>query len=607
MITLLVPRAHVKRVKTALEKRGLLRGRISAEERGDGGGDGDGDGRKMMRMRIGATLSAEEVLGWKRMSSSVDDAYQGESGSGSEEGNEEGNREGEGEGEAKDKKDGERKGKGGRKEEGDGNGNGNGNAYERDPGPPNLSTILHHLGLPDLLPQASTSDPAIAIEIEITPPPSLSPFQTPSSPNYHKKKNALLQALARALSSSLPPSLLASLDLTPDILLNEFPSTYTVYKPLLLLPPNALASPAWRKLTARIPVDGEVMGRVWGKVTKAVGATCVAVNRGIPARMACPTRSPTSPPSLSKADEGEEEQEGQEEENILRLPTHLSPIYGYFGPAPTAQRQHHPTPSDFSSALWVSCTQNGLLQTWAPRYSMFSRGNVKEKARILGLASETVKAARGKGEECTAVDLYAGIGYFAFSYKKAGFKKVLCWEMNPWSVEGLRRGAGGNGWSVGIFHNPEEEKEEEIGELDILVFPESNSHAFSRISQLKNLQSPPLPPIRHVNCGFLPSSRLSWRTAVRVLDVRLGGYIHCHENVGVADIEERREEVQREIGEFLDEWEWERERDVGVAVGRGRERKRRVECRHVERVKTFAPGVIHVCFDVYVEGEDEVP
>ena len=40
-------------------------------------------------------------------------------------------------------------------------------------------------------------------------------------------------------------------------------------------------------------------------------------------------------------------------------------------------------------------------------------------------------------------DLYAGIGYFAFSYAKAGVGKVLCWEINPWSVDGLRRGAGG--------------------------------------------------------------------------------------------------------------------------------------------------------------------
>ena len=61
-------------------------------------------------------------------------------------------------------------------------------------------------------------------------------------------------------------------------------------------------------------------------------------------------------------------------------------------------------------------------QTWAPKHTMFSRGNIKEKARVLNLAKQPT-AGLEPGLENTdpeartmAVDLYAGIGYFTFSY-----------------------------------------------------------------------------------------------------------------------------------------------------------------------------------------------
>ena len=130
-------------------------------------------------------------------------------------------------------------------------------------------------------------------------------------------------------------------------------------------------------------------------------------------------------------------------ENILRSPVNLTPLYGDFGSTPTPQTISNPTATDFANALWVTARQNGIWQTWAPLYTMFSRGNVREKARILNLPTLTT----GLDTASAAVDLYAGIGYFAFSYRKSsqalekGIKQVLCWEINPWSVEGLRRGA----------------------------------------------------------------------------------------------------------------------------------------------------------------------
>ena len=107
---------------------------------------------------------------------------------------------------------------------------------------------------------------------------------------------------------------------------------------------------------------------------------------------------------------------------------------------------------------------------------MFSRGNIAEKTRILRL--ETLKPERlgASVEETSAVDLYAGIGYFAFSFAKAGVGTVLCWEINPWSVEGFKRGAGRNKWTVTSVRG------KVTGDWNLegskfIAFEESNAHA----------------------------------------------------------------------------------------------------------------------------------
>ena len=253
-----------------------------------------------------------------------------------------------------------------------------------------------------------------------------------------------------------------------------------------------------------------------------------------------------------------------------------------------------PTAHDFEQALWVSTTQNGIHQVWAPLYTMFSRGNIREKTRLLHHPF-ILSSATG---ECTAVDLYAGIGYFAFSYARAGVSKVLCWELNPWSVEGLSRGVERNNWTSTVFTTdnlPKYGREwAAIPRTDFLIFQQSNEEAGYAIKQLKGL----IPPVRHVNCGFLPSSKLSWPIAMRIIDAKKGGWIHAHENVGVNDIEKRKGEIIEELQFILD--------------GRLRNEKdkhkygetRKVICEHVERVKTYAPGVAHVVFDLWVDGEE---
>ena len=194
----------------------------------------------------------------------------------------------------------------------------------------------------------------------------------------------------------------------------------------------------------------------------------------------------------------------------------------------------------------------------------------------------------------TAVDLYAGIGYFAFMYAKAGVDCVLGWEINGWSVEGFRRGAKANGWPVGIVEGDKsmvgggegEEKEEEdwveaVKKNRLIMFAEDNHKAPDRIQKLRDH----IPPVRHVNCGFLPSSKHSWDAAVQILDPKEGGWIHAHENVAQADIKTRKSEVEA----------------LFTALANSRQVHHTpytVTCEHVERVKSYAPGVLHCVFDI---------
>lgn len=439
-----------------------------------------------------------------------------------------------------------------------------------------IETVLADLNLED-----------IQDTITLLPYDQISANATPTT-------NPLLKGLKAALED-LPKDLLISLELTANVLLTSFPSTFTLYKPILLLPPNALSSPPWTTLLADHPPTSPLLQSIWSHLAKSVGSTHVAINAGIPLQ-----QTTTSTPSTKPSPEPNE--------NILRSPRNLTPLYGDFGPLPTSQTLAHPTAADFTAAFWVEHIQNGIHQIWAPLYTMFSRGNMREKTRLLN--HPDVKASAEVPS--TAVDLYAGIGYFAFPYKRAGIRKLLCWELNPWSIEGLRRGAMKNKWTSQIFgagDMPATDEEwaafaQKVQDVDFVVFQQSNEEAFRTLAHLHprglgidTLPVPAtidIPPIRHVNCGFLPSSKLSWPTAVKILDREIGGWVRAHENVGTADIERRKVEVVAEMQGYVNAWDGERSA-CGSWV-------RRVECRHVERVKTFAPGVVHVVFDVWVSG-----
>ena len=114
----------------------------------------------------------------------------------------------------------------------------------------------------------------------------------------------------------------------------------------------------------------------------------------------------------------------------------------------------------------------------------------------------------------------------------------------------------------------------------LFVFNESNEHASSRVQEARD----GLPPIRHVNCGLLPTSRGSWQTALDVIDPELGGWLHIHENFGIKEIEQKSEEVRSALQEMQ------------------YPSRSSVQLQHVNRLKSYAPGVMHCVLDIYIPG-----
>ncbi|ETV97155.1 hypothetical protein, variant [Aphanomyces invadans] len=195
---------------------------------------------------------------------------------------------------------------------------------------------------------------------------------------------------------------------------------------------------------------------------------------------------------------------------------------------------------------WVEVRENGLVYGWDLEKVMFSSGNVTEKARMakIGCAGETI------------VDMYAGIGYYVVPFLvhgKAAYVHALEW--NPDSVAALQ---------FNLEKNHVASK--------CTVHPGDN-----------RITGPTLGAIAdRVNLGLLPKSEHGWPIAVQVLK-HTGGWLHVHENVAIDDVEPWREHVVKSI------------REMGAAIGKVWV----VECTHVERVKSYAPKVLHVVADVH--------
>ena len=356
----------------------------------------------------------------------------------------------------------------------------------------------------------------------------------------------------------------------------SLPRSYSIYPPLLLLPHNAFATPEWEHLLYLV-MNNSDRSSFFQYVAEQIGVTHIAIDRPIP--------SHTS---------------GSDTPNIQRRPC-ITNLHGDFGVHISTAKVN---PSCFNNAFWISTKQNGITQIWAPLYTMFSRGNIKEKTRLLRLPSTTLPPPEGTKGQCM-VDMYAGIGYFAFSYIKAGLGRCLCFELNPWSVEGLRRGALANSWKCEVFtENDVDRLDPEDGrvrdtEAKLLVFHMNNQKAVEVVERVGR----GLPPIRHVNLGLLPNSRGSWDGAVRILDQKLGGWLHVHENLAEKDIQRKACEITQEIGNKLEEVERERGHNANSEEPSSRPKieKMVAKLEHVEKVKSYAPGVLHCVLDIHIK------
>ncbi|GMM52817.1 tRNA(Phe) (4-demethylwyosine(37)-C(7)) aminocarboxypropyltransferase [Starmerella bacillaris] len=214
---------------------------------------------------------------------------------------------------------------------------------------------------------------------------------------------------------------------------------------------------------------------------------------------------------------------------------------------------------EMQRSFWATSLQNQIFQTWAPMYTMFSRGNITEKKRVLTQFNQ-----QSTIENSTVIDLYAGIGYFTLPYAKQRPKQVYCWEINPWSVEGLARAAKKNGFRVQVVQTTEKytnKYSKDEPQTTLVVFMEDNIKARTRIDSLD------LERVSHINMGLLPHAREAFETA-RALSTP-GTVFHVHENVRKVE---------------LSQWK----KEVGSYFG---------ECLHLEEIKDYSPGVKHVCGD----------
>lgn len=313
-------------------------------------------------------------------------------------------------------------------------------------------------------------------------------------------------------------------------LLSRVPKKWSVYHPMVLFGPGSFDLPEWERAFEKID---QLLFFSFIRLAFPATITHFAVNKPIV------------------------------EEDEMRRPFNLLPLHGNFGPDPSTDLFTSPSADDLQDAFWCHVVQNGIYQTWAPRYTMFSRGNIKEKKRIL----DTFKNLRGQ----TVLDLYAGIGYFTLSYLANG-ATLFCWEINPWSIEGLVQGLSENGYKYKTFTASDDfdathYRAHLADGVRAFIFHESNEEAVRRLSGLAPLE------ISHINLGLLPTLRPAWAIAQHVTNhlSSTSVTVHVHENVHVDEFDSLR----KEIGTFYG----------GEVV-------------HLEKVKTFAPDVWHVVVDV---------
>ena len=196
-------------------------------------------------------------------------------------------------------------------------------------------------------------------------------------------------------------------------------------------------------------------------------------------------------------------------------------------------------------SAWVEFSDYGVQFGFDAEHVMFSSGNVTERHRIgsMDMSGEII------------VDAYAGTGYYTLPMLvRSNAAHVHACELNPASIAGLQWGANANGV---------EEK--------LTVHQGNNQHT---LPSLKGLAD-------RCHLGLLPSSEAAWAHALACLKPT-GGMLHIHMNVEKERIEEWRADAIATLKMMAQE--------AGRAWN--------ITSVHLERVKSFSPGVVHVVLDV---------
>ncbi|KAG0292027.1 tRNA methyltransferase tyw3 [Linnemannia gamsii] len=475
--------------------------------------------------------------------------------------------------------------------------------------------------------------------------------------------------------------------LTPDILpdlLASLPQKWEHYSDFTFLPPTAFLTAPWPAVLKRLITLGHqqqqqhqhggcsdggdnsgnagIMAR-WEKLVQdALGSTHIARKAIIPVQDIL--RRPKIRPlagdwklhnrykSWIEVEENDEEKGGSTGANLLEhqeMSSNLSsskanaianrntPVTGagseagaestgLFESTTSSNNDVLPTSENFSKTYWSETCQNQVFYCWSPMFTMFSAGNITEKERVAN--SRPLFDARNK----VVVDLYAGIGYFALVYLiHAGARTVHACEWNPWSVEGLVRGAGRNGIPWTRYHGEnvrirklkggEEDydgqsqgwettralqeqpfttghptprrpqptqqtttttatttaatkKQKDYGQL--VVYPGDNAQWIEYFENTAH----------HVNLGLIPTAEPGWVLGVRALCPLEGGYLHVHHNIRVGEEESFKSYLLQSLRDLFTTWK------------KSSNDKWSIEIRHMENVKSFAPLVFHYVVDV---------
>lgn len=206
-----------------------------------------------------------------------------------------------------------------------------------------------------------------------------------------------------------------------------------------------------------------------------------------------------------------------------------------------------PSETGPSSAGWVTVTENSILQSFDITRVMFCSGNITEKMRM------------GK-QECTGqtiVDLYCGIGYYTLPFLVHGnAAHVHACEWNSNSVMAL---------------------------IENLKNNKIHSSRYTIYENDNRITAPTLKDVADRVClGLLPSSEEGWPLAAIALNPTTGGILHVHENVNDDKIEQFSEYLLKSLEMAF--------RKEGKYFN--------FKIIKTEKVKSYAPHVLHIVFDV---------